>query len=263
MRSRLLSAGRAIVALGATAALLALVPACGPEVKVPPPPTGAADLVLRTEYRRSLVPPWETAGLPQMSLYGDGRVIVPAHRTGALLVGREFRLTPHQMATIYRQAYEVGLDRSRKFTGTTVTDASQLAVTLATPDGARVTTLTVPGKGGRARDDVLEFARGLPAGDRSAPDYRPSALAALAVGPIGSSDAARREWPLETPLSGGVAGRHGRCTRLTGPDAERAKAIARDVAPDTPWNIGGHATAVIFRPMLPDEPDCAALVAAR
>lgn len=128
--------------------------ACGHDRRTAPPvPAGAGTLVIRVEQRESLIPPWELVRIPRFSLCGDGRMIVPGRREGALLVARERRLTDAQTARLYRRAYAAGLDRPRHLDTPNVLDGAQLLVTVATPDGPSTTTLTIPDAGGAEHGD--------------------------------------------------------------------------------------------------------------
>jgi len=239
----------------ALAALLVCLPECGGPRRDPPaPPDDPNLLVLRVEKLRSLVPPWEARGIPAFSLYGDGRVIVPAGRQGALLAAKEFRLDRRDAALVYRRARAAGLARSREFDRTYATDASVVVVTLWTVGGAARTEVVVPGGYG-APERVLRFVEGLPADHRTAVGYRATALAVLALGSASTAEPVR-PWPLSIPLSAGPLARPPWCTVFTGEEVARAETAARGAAPDTPWDSGDRAVGVMFRPLLPDEPGC-------
>jgi hypothetical protein len=63
-------------------------------------------------------------------------------------------------------------------------------------------------------------------------------------------------WTLR-PLT---AGQQATCTLLAGADAEAATRLAGSAPPNTQWRSGSNLYAVLFRPLLPDETDCTAVV---
>jgi hypothetical protein len=237
-------------------AVLALAPAagaCGDDRRsAPPVPAGADTVVVRVDVRRSLEPPWDGVRIPEFSLYGDGRVIVPGRRDGALVVAREFRLDSARTTDLYRRAYTAGLDRPRELTDRQVLDGWSLVVTVATPDGPAVTTVTNPGRD----HPVQRFADRLPREGAGSRQHRPPGWVAVTTPPLGNGDAPR-PWPFTPPLAGGVRTRLGSCTPVAG--SGDVEAVARAATQRTRWDVGGEAVGVIVVPLLPDWRDCRAI----
>ena len=154
-------------------------------------------MVIRVDVLRSLEPPWDSVRIPEFSLYGDGRVIVPGQRDGALVVAREFSLDSAGTTALYRRAYAAGPDRSRDLTGRHVIDGWALVVTVATPDGPAVTTVANPDRD----HPVQRFVDRLPHGRTDAQEYRPPGWLAVSTPPFGNGDLPR-PWPF-IPAAGG------------------------------------------------------------
>jgi hypothetical protein len=218
------------------------------------PSLGSADaLVLRTKTTGGFAGLGGPGTMPDFSLYGDGRAITGgAHPT-------EYHLTPQALRRLVADASAAGLARSRTVDDRNMADATYKVITFVT--GGRPHTTKVIQEGRHADDPDARFLPRLvpsswPRGDQSADPrpYRPSRVAVLAAtAPAGGSDAPK--WPLK-PLSTGsqVGGRT--CTVLTGRDA----ASAQRLAGRPQWRDRGQTYRVTVRPLLPDEPDCAALV---
>jgi hypothetical protein len=229
--------------------LLAGMAACGGRTAPDDLPADPAALVLQVEELHSGPRPGDRGQLPQFSLYGGGRVIVPSGGSAALRSAREYRLSADGYRDLIDRAYAARLDRAGEFADRSETDASLLVVTLSTPDGVRTTRVTAPDAGGGDRDRINDFVRALPAAPADAAPYRPSAIAILATGGVGS-DPAPRPWPLG-PLDQGIRTRQGLCTVV--PEAGPIEGVRQE---DSRWSSGGRVFAVVARPLLPDEHAC-------
>ncbi|WP_329342994.1 hypothetical protein OG866_41885 [Streptomyces sp. NBC_00663] len=250
------------VTAAATAVLLAAAAvACGADSAAPqaaPPVVSAAPdvLVLRTQESRSGPAPWERGRLPDFSLYGGGRVVVPGEPAGALQTAREFRLTDREYGRRLADAAAAGFDRNRTYEDSSGTDASQLRVALRTSKGLRTTRITAPEAGGDgSRAKALSYVEHLPQPPRGAREFRPTALAVLATSGVSAGSTPAVTWPLR-PLAEGTLTPQGRCTILTGDALSQALRLARTARQDTRWTSGDTLYAVSFRPLLPDEHAC-------
>jgi hypothetical protein len=228
-----------------------------PSGPVPEPPADPDTAVLQVKEWRSLVGPSERAELPEVTVMGGGRVIVPAGQDGALQRATEHLLAPDRYRQIYRLAHRAGLARSQHLSSPLVaTDGSLLVVTLRSGGRTFTTTVTSPGAddvGRRGR--IVGFRHTLSAltASPTRTPYRPPGFAALVSGGYGTkeSQAAAQPWPGGTDLTVGVRTYLGVCTLLTSvpPQATRT----------AQWSSGGKALWVTLRPLLPHERACADL----
>ncbi|MET8153778.1 hypothetical protein ACIBSW_26900 [Actinoplanes sp. NPDC049668] len=238
-------------------ALVGLVVLAGsihaPHVRVPGPPMDPGDAVLQVKEWRSLVGPSERAEIPEVTILGGGRVIVPAGQDGALQRAAEHTLTPDEYRYVYRLAHQAGLARNRNHSSPIeATDGSLLVVTLRSGGRTYTTTVTSPwGEETGPRGRIVKFRRTLNAlvAGRATTPYRPGMHAALVTGGFGGRES--RPWPGGTGLLPGVRTYVGLCTPLT------------DVPPEATgtaqWTSGDEILWVTLRPMLPHERACADL----
>jgi len=229
--------------------LLAGTAACGGRAAPDDLPSDPAALVLQVEELHSSPRPWERGQVPRFSLYGGGRVIAASGGSAALRSAREYQLSPDDYRELVERAYDTRLDRAEELANESETDASLLVITLSTPDGVRTTRVTAPDAGGGDRDRIQDFVRALPAAPADAAAYRPSAIALLATGGVGS-DAAVRPWP-SGRLDQGVRTRQGLCT-VAG-EAGPIEGVRQE---ESRWSSGGRVFAVVGRPLLPEEHGC-------
>ncbi|GLY88076.1 hypothetical protein Airi02_060050 [Actinoallomurus iriomotensis] len=224
----------------------------------PDPPRDPEALVLRVVFVKGMGSPVERP-VPDISVYGDGRMVItlPDRR-----MVTDQRLTYPAYRRVYRDARLAGLAASRTLHGKErMPDAGPTVVTLLAGGRPEVTTVQ-PGAGGvRAWliNRLIGRLRSLPPGDLRSPPatYRAARMAIIAWRPQETAlDPAARvvSWTLRPP----PASRQATCTLLTGTDAEAAARLAASAPPGSYWRSGSHLYAVIFRPLLPDEPDCAA-----
>ncbi len=251
-------------------------------------PTGSDALVLRIDTRGGFTPAeYQLAIVPELSLFGDGRVVVtgpvteqyPPHALPNLLTGV---LTRSEVQRLVRRAADTGLlDRPLDFGQPGVTDMPTTTVTV--DDGSRHTQSAYALQGGPtdglpglaaaqrdARDRLNAFVEdATAAATRVATEpYRASEVAVYArrAEPVGIDDVGiepgRADWPLgDLATTGAAVGGPGadpayRCAVLGGREAERALAAAAGASSITRWQSGGRDYRIVFRPLLPDEHAC-------
>jgi hypothetical protein len=207
---------------------------------------------------------------PQLSVFGDGRVITIGPTTlefpgPAVPNLQEFRLIRTGLAHLIDGARDAGLldDPPPDFGDPGVTDQSTTTVTVSVGERTRRVTvyalgfsdgLTPDQRENRARldryiqlaadpDALLPFV--VPDSERR---YDPGALAVL-VRPSNATGGDTHAWPL-----GDLAGTD--CVALTGSDAITALAAAHDARDGDVWNSAGATYDLAFRPLLPDEHSC-------
>jgi len=217
------------------------------------PSIGTGDaLVLRTMTSGGIAGLGGPGTMPDLSLYGDGRAITGgAHPM-------EYHLTAQALRRLVADASKAGLAKSRTADNPKVADAFYKVITFVTA-GRTARTKVIQG-GGRADDPAVRFLPRLvpsswPRGDQSADPkpYRPERAAVLAVASPGTGSTAPK-WPLK-PLASGTHVGTRTCTVLTGGDVAKAQRLA--ARPQ--WLDHGRTVRVTFRPLLPDERDCATL----
>jgi hypothetical protein len=212
----------------------------------------------------------QPAQLPQLSVFGDGRVITIGPTTleypgPALPNLQEFRLTRTGLAHVIDGARDAGLldDPPPDFGDPGVTDQSTTTVTVSVGERTRRVNVYAPGfsdgltldqRENRSRldrfiqlaadpDALLPFV--VPDSERR---YDPVAVAAL-VRPSDAADGDTHVWPLDD-----LAGTD--CVVLNGSDATTALDAARSARQGDPWISGNVTYRLAFRPLLPDERTC-------
>ncbi|TDD94648.1 hypothetical protein [Actinomadura rubrisoli] len=231
----------------------------------PEPPRDPGALVLRIRFVKGMGSPVDRP-VPDISVYGDGRVLSTAidlDASPARQVVRDQRLTRMAYRRIYRDARLAGLGTARTFrSDEQIPDAGPTVITLLADGGRHVSTVQA-GAGGVRVWMVHRLAghlRSLPRGDLARPPvvYRPARMALVAwrlpASASGSEDPVT-PWTLR-PLA---AGQQATCTLLAGRDVEAAARLAGSAPSNTSWRSGVNLYAVVFRPLLPDEKDCAAV----
>jgi hypothetical protein len=222
--------------------------------------------------------------LPEFALYGDGTAIVPGAVTmiypgPAITPLRSFRLSERQVQAVLVRAQRAGLlvrhaiaygqpPVSDMPTTTLVVRANgRRVVRSAYALGASVGGSGVTPAQAAARRALSRFVASLPRG-RAAKPYAPAALAVYAAPYQGTpqAGASRRPWPLASDLA--TAGRRVssglayRCLTVRGDGARRLLASLRRANEQTRWFVRSHRAGsyqLVVRPLLPDEPSCAAL----
>jgi hypothetical protein len=212
-------------------------------------PRAGVTLILRTRTTGGIAGFGGPGSRPDFSLYADGRAIV-GNRSPV-----EYHLTAAAVRRLVRAATDAGLTRRHDVTDPQMADAIYKVITFVT--GGRPVTSKVVQPGGGTRIAAfladLDPARWPRTDLTAAPHpYRPERLAVLAVPVAGGTGPA---WPLH-PLGAGTPVGTSTCTVLTGGDIARAERLA---AKGGQWTDHNRAYRVTLRPLLPDEPGCAAL----
>lgn len=253
----------------------------------PDPPTGnGAELVFQAATGGGgFVPPSSRlAEIPEVSVYGDGRVIMlgpttlefPGSALPNLQVGQ---LSAPELDEFRRAIEAAGLlaDPPPDFGDPGVTDMPTSVVTI-TVDGEE-RTLSAYALDFVEGDDQLEpdqrearlalraLVRGFD-GDLATEQYEAESVAVFVrtnEAEEGSDDApepATRDWPLGD-LAGAGEPYEGfdetRCLVVTGADAQTVLTAAADASEGDGWRSGNAEYDVVFRPLLPDETSCADL----
>ena len=212
----------------------------------------------------------QPAQLPQLSVFGDGRVITEGPTTleypgPALPNLQEYRLTDEGRARIIDEARDLGLldDPSPDFGDPGITDQPTTTVTVSVDGRTRRVDvyaldfdegLTAEQRENRRRLQQFIGAAGHPhaVGVQVVPGsirrYEPLALAVL-VRPSDATAGTTRAWPL-----GDLAGID--CAVYTDSDLVTVLDAARDAREGDPWSSGSATYQLDFRPLLPDERTC-------
>jgi hypothetical protein len=290
----------------AAAATLFLLGACAQPGAVPgtgsSAPPGSADasaapgipadgLVLRVRREGGFVTPDMLAGrIPEVSLYGDGRLITVGPQI-AIYPGPAMpnlqvqQLDPATVDALIDKATVAGVRSGADFGRPNVADAPSTRVDVVAGSGTQ--TVIVEALGEARSDDpqlsqaqrdartklaafVTELAD-LPtaAGAPQPQAYRAETLAALARPYVKPADGLPSQppavaWPGPAlPGEGLSSGIELGCVTAAGADRDKVLAAATDANANTPWTSGGKTYLVTFRPLLPDEPSCATLKAMR
>jgi hypothetical protein len=251
-----------------------------------PYPQGADDLVLRTESFGGFVPPDRVVGsLPTVSVYADGRVItngpVTAIYPGPALPNVQVQMiTPELVKELVRQGSAAGVRAGTDFGRPNIADAPTTRVTVTGESGTQSVAVEALQEG-RADDPMLT------AGQRDARTKLATYVKKLADLPTAPGMATpvaydaealavlARPWtsmnPADPPATGqawpgpALPGTYLNpsfqigCVVTTGADKDRVLAAAKTANVNTPWTVGKDKYLITFRPLLPDEKDCAVL----
>ncbi|MEW6058695.1 MAG: hypothetical protein AB1551_00880 [Actinomycetota bacterium] len=250
-------------------------------------PTGPNDLVLRVETGGGFVAPaWALKQIPQLSLYGGGRLItqgpqIEIYPGPALPNLVAETVSEGGVQAILEAAQKAGLmgpDAHYECAG--IFDAPTTTFTLFAAGEKHVVSAyalgmdqgTCEGSDVEARSKLAVFqanlsdlSNWLPQGSVGEPSSFEASELRLYVQPYaGPSDQGLRQQPIDWPLSEPLAsfGRSEatfadmRCGVVRGsdlalllPEAERANEL-------TPWRSEGKKHSLVFRPLLPDEHTC-------
>jgi hypothetical protein len=233
----------------------ALAAGCqGPSVE---PPSGG--LALRVEELPGGPVPAGEMWLPRYVLYADGTLIAADGTDGRLPVAMTYRLTSAAFRRMYDRAASAGLAASHDYDGQ-APDAPRLVVTLVTSAGRSRTRITAPdpeasGAAGDAVRAVAFSPTDLTASDLTGTPsrYAPAQVAVNSAFATAGTNAPA--WPLDA-LGSGASANGGHC--VVHP-ASKVDDLARHRPADGRWSSGGATYQVYFRPLLPDEGDCATL----
>jgi hypothetical protein len=248
-------------------------------------PTGADDLVIRVEFSGGFEVGPVVTDQPAVSVYGDGRVVVPGptikrYPPPALPNLLETEIDAGQIEDLLATAGELGLlDGDVDYGEPGITDQPRTVVTIAADgevfvhdvyaldhDGGTGDDLTDEQR--EARENLREFV-GLATGDDVTGDealgpygYDELAVIAEDYAQPNGNEAPRPnilDWPLDQDLAtaGGRFDFGGRCQVVSDPDAlDAVVAQAEDATTITKWRSAGRPFSVTFVPLLPDEHRC-------
>ena len=248
-------------------------------------PTGADDLVLQVHTAGGLTAP-PLAAIPQVSVYGDGRVIVVGPTTleypGAALPNlQQGFLSERELQEVLRAAGAAGLldDDEPDYGDPGITDMPTTEVVINAGGVERdISAYALDFVDGddnleaaqrEARQRLRDFLTTVDA-DVATEGYEADAVAVF-VRPFeaddtGDSSAETREWPLGDLAGAGepaLGSSDLRCLVVEGADAQAVLAAADDARADDPWRSGATEYSIDFRPLLPDETSCDDLVPAQ
>jgi hypothetical protein len=267
-------------ALAAVAAVALALAACGGSSSSaggsgpPRPSAGPDEVVVRVLTSGGFTAESrQAAHLPEVSVFGDGRVVVVGPTTlefpgPALPNLQELRVTDDGLTRILRAARDAGLldDAAPDYGDPGVTDQATTTVTVRTDGRTRQVEVYALAFKGRVsgvtpeqnenRDRLERFieltgdagALGDDVVAGSERRYEPTALAVL-VRPADASDDDTHAWPL-----GDLAGTD--CVVITGSNLAAVVGAARTAREREAWTSAGSTYSVVFRPLLPDEHTC-------
>ena len=245
----------------------------------------ANDLVLRTETYGGFVAPDLVLGrFPQISVYGDGRVIsegpVPSIYPGPALPNIQVSMiTPELIQHLVQEGLTAGVRNGADLGQPGVADAPTTRVTVVTAGGKQVVTINAlseaPSNDRRltadqrdARTRIAAYVKKLGAlpSPRSTA-YQPTSVVVFAApwtkpanGPVPKAVA----WPGPSlPGTDIDSATKAGCVAVTGDQTPTVLAAAKGANALTPWTTGSSKWRVVFRPLLPDENGCAAVKATR
>ncbi|MGQ0680085.1 MAG: hypothetical protein ACT4OM_10625 [Actinomycetota bacterium] len=257
---------------------------------------GAGDVIVRISAGGGFVPvEVNLAGLPQLTLYGDGRLIVqgpmiaifPAPALPNLLVRR---IQPAGVNAILEAARTAGLTgRNRNFdqASSKVTDLPTTEFVVATDAGTHTTSIygidfvqevELSQDEREAVNRLLEFRELLTGLETFLPEgslgpestfdseeirvYVTEQVILPAEGDQPTGDELPQEpvaWPLATPLAafGQPTQPEGyRCGTVQGEELNQFLKVARSANQLTPWTSQASSFVLVVRPLLPDESGC-------
>jgi hypothetical protein len=245
---------------------------------------GANDLVLRTETYGGFVAPDMVLGrFPQLSVYGDGRVIsegpIPAIYPGPALPNLQVsRITPEFLQSLVKDGLAAGVRNGADLGQPGVADAPTTRVTVVTAGGKQVVTINAlseaPSNDRRltadqrdARTKIAAYVKKLNALPKNSTAYEPTSLVVFAApwtkpanGPVPPAKA----WP--GPALPGTdidSATKAGCVAVTGAQTSKVLAAAKSGNALTPWTTGSSKWRIVFRPLLPDESGCASVKTTR
>jgi len=241
-------------------------------------PTGADDVVVRVSSGGALVPlEVSLAGLPELTLYGDGQLVSVDYEANtfpgpALPALRTTQLSDDEIQELLDKASQADILEGDIDYGTpNITDVGGTSV-LINVDGVQHSssayalgyddeTLTAEQVDARARLEGFIDEVSAAAG-QSAVSYEADAVAVFVFDhqPIDGGDnpdASPVDWPFADPGSVPGSGTTGTpCFTLTGDEAGQAQELAAGADANTPWASNGAQYHLVFRPLLPDESGC-------
>jgi hypothetical protein len=242
-------------------------------------------IALRVEYRGGFVPA-ETipSRIPLFSIYADGRAISEGPVTliypGAALPNlREITLSEAQLRDLTAGAVAAGVTSGADFGTPGVADIPSTRITVVTAGGEQVVEVmalsearpddaSLTAQQQAARKKLSDFVASLHAlfAEAASPAAKPYPAQRLAVLATPYQDAgdglagAPVKWPA-ADLPGGFLNEELRinCLTVEGAAKDEVLALAAKANERTPWESAGKKWQIKFRPLLPDEKECADL----
>jgi hypothetical protein len=247
-------------------------------------PTGGNDLVLRIESFGGFVPPDRVVGaIPSVSVYADGRMItegpVPAVYPGPALPNLQVtRLDPAQVQALVAASGPAGVRTGTDYGRPNVADAPDTRVTVRTASGTQTVTAAALNEAQpqddmltpeqvAARSKLVAFVKSLndlQADQTKVEAYAPESLAVLAR-PWTDPGGTEPQQPTKAWTGPALPGTYLNpavkigCVLVTGAEKDQVVKAAGSANAMTPWTAGSARYLITFRPMLPDETDCAVL----
>ena len=258
---------RLVAAIVAAASMVVGLAGCGSaDHPVPDPPADPTVLVLRVEEVAGFGGPGDAGRLPEFSLYGGGRVIIPGAQDGALRTAKQYQLSGPAYQRLYRRAFATGLDQARHIEQTGVPDAGSLTISVRVGDHLQTTVVSPPNGDDPTRAAIATFRRAVQpsawasGGGVSGPvDYQPARMAVIATWSTSAAQAGQNPtWPLGPLITGTHVG-GGDCSLYGADRLTQIRSVTTSAAPGTRWIQGDGAYYVAVRPLLPDESDCGQL----
>nr|BFE63200.1 hypothetical protein GCM10020063_077260 [Dactylosporangium thailandense] len=253
-----------------------LAAACGSPSTIAEPPTAYApdDLVLQVRSSGGMLPvEMLVTQVPEISVYGDGRVITAGPVTemypGPALPNVQVRhASPETVRKLAERAVKAGVGNGADLGTPQIMDAGTTIITVRTGTGLVTSDAPALGLGDdglsaaqhQARKPLVELVRYLRELDLGEPvAFEPSLVAAVGHQWQPREDGLPTDpppvdWPGAAPLPGDPVGNlNVRCVTA---DAAPVLAAARSANARTPWVSGGARWEVGLRPLLPHESSC-------
>jgi hypothetical protein len=245
----------------------------------PAPAFGPDELVLQVAHIGGLRGMGGYADVPELSVYGDGRVItvgpqIAIYPAPALPNIQVAKIPPDTVATLWSLAETAGVGKKLDFGQPNVADATTTRIKLRTQAGLVVTDvyalreststdgLTADQQANRAALRTLLTAVEGKVGGKAGSPYQATAVAGLAREWSADPNVTEPEvaWPGPALPGQRLSNTATGCVVATGEQAQSILAAAAHANAATPWTSGGKRWLVQIRPLLPDETDCASLV---
>ncbi len=237
--------------------LVAAVLAAGCQGPSADPPSGG--LALRVEQLPGGPLPAGEISLPRYVLYADGTLIAADGTEGGLPVAKTYHLTAAAFRRMYDRAASAGLAEAHDY-DRQAPDAPTLVITLVTSTGRSRTRVTAPdpeasGAAGDAVRAVAFSPTNLTASDLTGTPSRYAPTQVAVNSAYATAGTTAPAWPLDA-LGIGASVNGGHCVDYP---VSKVDDLARHRPADGRWSNGGATYQVFFRPLLPDEGDCATL----
>lgn len=249
---------------------------------VTPSPGGGHDLILRIDIAGGFLPPQaQLRQVPMFALYADGQLIVPGPQIeiypGPALPNLQVRhVSETGIQAILDAADKAGLlGPDRHYGYPQIADAPTTTFTLVANGKRHIVSVYAlgmeePGQGDPSKRSALAAFQGkitnldawLPAGSLGPEEpFLTDELRVYVFSYQPPQDLMQKtiDWPLGSlrgfrplPDNGEI-----RCGTVVGPDLKAVLTAARQANELTPWGADEERWTLLFRPLLPDESDCA------